>query len=69
MSVPRLTPEQKLRAAVAVLCDHIDQQIVANLYGTNIGRVNESCQVVRKALGFPRANGKKPPSPYEDDVV
>ena len=68
MSVPRLTPEQKLRAAVAVLCDHVDQQVVATLYGTNIGRVNEACQAARNAFGFPRPNGKKP-SPYEGDIV
>jgi hypothetical protein len=68
MSAPRLTPEQKLRAAVAVLCDHVDQQVVANLYGTNIGRVNESCQAVRKALNFPRANGKPPPPPELDEI-
>lgn len=53
---PNLTPHQKLRAATAVLCDGVDQHIVASLLGTNVGRVNEAAQAVRRALGFPMRN-------------
>jgi hypothetical protein len=52
MSEPRLTPEQKLRVCVAVLCDNVEQHVVANLLGVNLGRVNESVQIGRAAFGF-----------------
>ena len=47
-----LTPEQRIRAAVAVLCDGVDQHIVAALFGVNPGRVNEAVQAGRRAFGF-----------------
>lgn len=53
MSEPRLTPQQKARVAVAVLCDHVDQHIVAQLMGVNHGRVNEAVQAARRAFEFP----------------
>ena len=53
MSSDTLTPHQKLRAATAVLCDGVDQHVVASLLGVNPGRVNEATQAVRKALDFP----------------
>jgi hypothetical protein len=52
MSEPRLAPEQKLRVCVAVLCDGVEQHIVANLLGVNLGRVNEAVQIGRTAFGF-----------------
>ena len=57
MSEPRLTPQQKARVAVAVLCDHVEQHVVASLLGVNHGRVNEAVQAARAAFGFPN-NGK-----------
>lgn len=57
MSEPRLTPQQKARVSVAVLCDHVDQHVVAALLGVNHGRVNEAVQAARVAFGFPN-NGK-----------
>ena len=57
MSNPHLTPEQKLRACVAVLCDGVDQAIVSNLFGVNHGRVNEAVQTARLAFGFDKRSG------------
>jgi predicted XRE-type DNA-binding protein len=45
-----LTPAQKLRAAVAVLLDGIDQHKVAALFGVNQGRVNEAVIAVLEAI-------------------
>lgn len=53
MSEPRLTPQQKCRVVVAVLCDRVDQHVVAQLMGVNHGRVNEAVQAARAAFGFP----------------
>ena len=47
-----LTPEQKIRAAVAVLCDGVDQHVIAALFGVNPGRINEAAQAGRRAFGF-----------------
>lgn len=58
MSEPRLTPEQKLRACVAVLCDDVPQHVVANLFGVNHGRVNEAVQIARAAFGFDNESQK-----------
>jgi hypothetical protein len=53
MSEASLTSEQKLRVSVAVLCDHVDQHAIAQLFGVNVGRVNEAVQAARVAFGFP----------------
>lgn len=45
-----LTPAEKLRVAVAVLIDGVDQHKVAALMGVNQGRVNEAVVAVRKAI-------------------
>jgi hypothetical protein len=45
-----LTPAEKLRVAVAVLVDGIDQHKVAALMGVNQGRVGEAVAAVRKAI-------------------
>ena len=45
-----LTPGEKLRVAVAVLLDGMDQHKVAALMGVNPGRVNEAVKAVRKAI-------------------
>lgn len=47
---PALTPSQRARAAVAVLCDGVDAMVVAGLYGTNVGRVQEAVNAVRAAI-------------------
>ena len=59
MSEPRLTPQQRARVAVAVLCDRMDQHVVAQLMGVNHGRVNEAVQAARTAFGFPETK-KRP---------
>ena len=53
MAEPALTPEQKLRAAVAHILDDVPQHIIASLFGVNQGRVNEAVAAVREALNFP----------------
>jgi hypothetical protein len=45
-----LTPPEKLRVAVAVLLDGVDQHKVAALMGVNPGRVAEAVAAVRKAI-------------------
>jgi hypothetical protein len=45
-----LTPAEKLRVAVAVLLDGVDQHRVAALLGVNQGRVNEAVAAVRQAI-------------------
>jgi DNA-directed RNA polymerase specialized sigma24 family protein len=45
-----LTPAQKLRAAVAVLLDGMDQHKVAAMFGVNPGRVNKAVSAVREAI-------------------
>jgi len=47
-----LTPGEKLRAAHAVIVNGIDQQVVAQIFNINIGRVNEACQAIRVAIGL-----------------
>lgn len=53
MSEPRLTPQQRIRASVAVLCDGVDQHVVANIFGVNPGRIAEAVIAARAAFGFP----------------
>jgi hypothetical protein len=45
-----LSPAEKLRIAVAVLVDGMDQHKIAALMGVNAGRVAEAVNAVRKAL-------------------
>ena len=45
-----LTPEDKLRIAVAVLIHGVDQHHVAALFDINQGRVSEITSEVRKVL-------------------
>jgi hypothetical protein len=45
-----LTPAEKLRVAVAVLADGIDQHKVAALMGVNPGRVGEFISKIRRLL-------------------
>jgi len=45
-----LTPAEKLRVAVAVLVDGVDQHKVAALMGVNQGRVNELVSAIRRVL-------------------
>ena len=45
-----LTPQEKLRVAVAVLIDGFDQHRVAALMGVNPGRVNEAVTAIRQAI-------------------
>lgn len=54
MSKGHLTPEEQLRVSVAVLCDGVDQHVVASLMGVNHGRVNEAVQKARHIFGFRR---------------
>jgi len=51
---PHLDPDEVLRAAVAHLIDGVEQQVIAGLLGTNIGRINEVCT----AMDFARHNVK-----------
>ena len=50
-----LTPGERLRVAVAVLLDGMDQHKVAAMMGVNPGRVNEAVMAVRRAID-PEAN-------------
>ena len=52
-----LTPGEKLRVAVAVLLDGMDQHKVAAMMGVNPGRVNEAVSAVRKAIDPEAENG------------
>jgi 3-dehydroquinate dehydratase len=45
-----LTPAEKLRVAVAVLVDGMDQHRVAALMGVNPGRVAEAVVAIRDAI-------------------
>jgi len=45
-----LTPAEKLRVAVAVLVDEVDQHKVAALMGVNPGRVGEIVSKIRRVL-------------------
>ena len=45
-----LTFEEKITAAFMHYVRQIDQQDIAMMYGVNIGRVNEACNVIRKLL-------------------
>ena len=54
MSEASLSPEQRLRAAVAHLSDGIEQYHIAFLYGVNQGRVAEACKGLRIAAQDPK---------------
>lgn len=41
-----LTAEQRLRAAVAHYCNEVPQEVIAELFGVNGGRINEACRVI-----------------------
>lgn len=45
-----LTPQEKLRVAVAHLCEGVDQHVLAALMGVNQGRINEAVTAVRRAI-------------------
>jgi|SoimicMinimDraft_17_1059745.scaffolds.fasta_scaffold198999_2 hypothetical protein len=45
-----LTPQEKLRAAVAVLVEGVPQHVVAALFGVNSGRVAEAVTAIRRAI-------------------
>lgn len=60
-----LTPQEKLRVAVAVIIDGFDQHKVAALMGVNPGRVNEAVQDIRKAIGIDNGGEKLPPPPRD----
>ena len=45
-----LTPQEKLRVAVAVLVEGVPQHIIAALFGVNPGRVAEAVGAVRRAI-------------------
>jgi hypothetical protein len=45
-----LTPQEKLRIAVAVLIDGVPQHVVAALFGVNSGRIAEAVATIRNAL-------------------
>ena len=53
-----LTPGERLRVAVAVLLDGMDQHKVAAMMGVNPGRVNEAVMAVRRAID-PEANANE----------
>jgi len=53
----RLTPAEKLRVAVAVLADGIDQHKVAALMGVNQGRIGEFISKIRNVLEDNPDNG------------
>jgi transposase-like protein len=46
-----LTPDEKLRAAHAHLCDGVAQHTIAALFGVNPGRVNEAITEISRATG------------------
>ena len=48
-----LTFEEKITAAFMHYVRQIDQQDIAMMYGVNIGRVNEACNIIRKTLQPP----------------
>ena len=45
-----LTPQEKLRIAVAVLVEGVPQHVIAALFGVNPGRVAEAIGAVRRAI-------------------
>jgi hypothetical protein len=45
-----LTPQEKLRIAVAVLIEGVPQHVIAALFGVNPARVNEAVQAVKGAI-------------------
>jgi hypothetical protein len=52
-----LTPQEKLRVAVAVLIEGVPQHVVAALMGVNPARINEAVTVIRNAIETP--NGEQ----------
>lgn len=46
-----LTFEEKITAAHLHFVQGIDQHVIAFAMGVNMGRVNEACVTIRKALG------------------
>ena len=45
-----LTPQEKLRIAVAVLVEGVPQHVIAALFGVNPGRVAEAVVAIRRAI-------------------
>lgn len=45
-----LTPQEKLRIAVAVLVEGVPQHVIAALFGVNPGRVAEAVVAIKKAI-------------------
>lgn len=45
-----LTPQEKLRIAVAVLIEGVPQHVVAALFGVNPARINEAIKAVKAAI-------------------
>lgn len=56
---PSLNFEENMRVAYGHFCLDIDQQSLAALFVTNIGRVNEACTAVRMALENPKVMRKR----------
>ena len=46
-----LTFEEKITAAHLHYVQGIDQHVIAFAMGVNMGRINEACVTIRKALG------------------
>jgi transposase-like protein len=48
-----LTPEEKIRAAYLYECRGVAQQVLADVFGVNQGRINEALTAIRRAAGVP----------------
>lgn len=48
-----LTPEEKVKAAYFYLIRGIAQQVLADIFDVNMGRVNEAVDAVRGAVEWP----------------
>ena len=58
MSTPHLTPDQILRVAVAHILNGVDQHVLAELLGSNQGRINEAVKAVEWTLSNHRTAHK-----------
>jgi hypothetical protein len=47
-----LTPEEKLTVAYVYLIHHVDQHVLAMIYGVNAGRIAEAVSLVRNCVGI-----------------
>jgi len=57
-----LTPEEKILAAYLYECRGVAQQVLADVFGVNQGRINEALTAIRRAAGAapvqPEENGQ-----------